>query len=70
MGNKLRRKRNLTVSTVCDELYDDVIIYKLFSNPTLMKSIKQIESKEAFTPVESFCTDEIKVCIFCYWPRS
>ena len=52
-----------TISTISDKLCDDVIIYKLFSNPTLFETLKQIENVEVFTALECFCTDKLKVCI-------
>ena len=53
-----------TISTISDRLCDDAIIYKLFSNPTLFETLKQIENVEIFTALEFFCTDKLKVCIF------
>ena len=56
-------ENQMTVSTISDELYDDVVIYKLFSNPNLFESLKQIENNEIFTALKSFCVDELQVCI-------
>ena len=56
-------ENQMTISTISDELYDDVIIYKLFGNPTLLESLKQIKDVEIFTGLEPFCTDDLKVCI-------
>ena len=53
-----------TISTISDRLCDDAIIYKLFSNPTLFETLKQIENVEVFTALEFFCTDELKVFFF------
>ena len=52
------------ISTISDELYDDVMIYKLFSNPTLLETLKRIENVEVFTTLEPFCVDELQVCFF------
>ena len=57
-------ENQMTISTISDELYDDVVIYKLFSNPNLFESLKQIENNEIFTALEPFCVDELQVCIF------
>ena len=59
-------ENQMTVSTITDELYDDVIIYKLFSNSILLETLKQIENNEVFTTLEPFCVDELQVCIFYY----
>ena len=56
----------MIISTISDEFYDDVIIYKLFSNPTLLESLKQIENVEIFTAVEEFYFDDLKVCIYFF----
>ena len=64
MGNKLSRKRDDVKRD--DVKSDDVIIYKLFSNPTLLETLKQIESIEVFKNLESFCTDELQVCKFYF----
>ena len=59
-------ENQMTISTFSDELFDDVIIYKLFSNPDLFETLKQIENVEIFKTLESFCPDDVKVCIFYY----
>ena len=59
-------ENQMTISNVSDELYDDVFIYKLFSNSTLLKSLKKIKYLEVFTTLKPFCTDELKVCIILY----
>ena len=59
-------ENQMTVSTITDELYDDVIIYKLFSNSILLETLKRIENNEVFTTLEPFCVDELQVCIFYY----
>ena len=51
-------------STISDELSDNVLVYKLFSNPTLLETLKRIENVEIFKTLEPFCSDEVKVCIF------
>ena len=56
-------ENQMTISTIFDELYDDVVIYKLYSNPILLETLKQIENVEIFTAVEEFYFDELKVCI-------
>ena len=50
-----------TISTISDELYDDIIIYKLYSNPTLLESLKKIERPKVFTAIEEFYVDNLKV---------
>ena len=52
----------MTISTISDEFYDDVIIYKLYSNPTLMEGFKKIERQKVFTAIEEFFDDDLKVC--------
>ena len=52
----------MTIETISDQHYDDVIIFKLFSKPTLLKSLKRIENIEVFTAIEEFYVDELKVC--------
>ena len=51
-----------TISTISDEDFDRVFVYKLYNNPKLLESLKRIESYEVFTPLEDLCTDELKVC--------
>ena len=57
-------ENQMTISTISDELYDDVVIYKLYSNPILLETLKQIENVEIFTAVEEFYFDDFKVCIY------
>ena len=57
----------MTIETISDQHYDDVTIFKLFSNPTLLESLKQIENIEVFTAVEEFYVDKLKVCTFYYF---
>ena len=59
-------ENQMTISTICDEFYDDVIIYKLFNNPTLLESLKRIESVKLFKTLKPFCSNELKVCILYY----
>ena len=54
----------ITTSTISDKLYDDVFIYKLFSNSYLLESLKKIEKSEVFTAIEEFYVDVLKVCKF------
>ena len=51
----------MTIETISDQHYDDVIIYKLFRNPTLLESLKQMENIEVFTAIEEFYVDDLKV---------
>ena len=51
----------MKISTISDEMYDDLFIYKLFSNPTLLESLKQIGRPEVFTAVYVY---KLKVCAF------
>ena len=51
----------MTISTISDALYDDIIIYKLFNNPTLLESLKRIERPKVFTAIEEFYVDNLKV---------
>ena len=55
-------ENQMTISTISDEFYDDVIIYKLYSNPTLMEGFKKIERQKVFTAIEEFFDDDLKVC--------
>ena len=59
-----------TISTISDDIYDGVFIYKLFSNPTLLESLKQIERPELFTAIEEFYTCGLKVCTFLLLTKS
>ena len=52
------------IATIYDEISDNLFIYKLFSNPILLETLKRIESVEVFTTLEPFCVDELQVCIF------
>ena len=54
------------VATISDETFDNVFVYKLFSNPTLLESVKKIQNVEIFTTLEPFCVDELQVCIVYY----
>ena len=58
MGNQMNR----TISTISDEVYDDLFIYKMFRNSTLLESLKLIEGPEVFTGLKKFCTNELEVC--------
>ena len=57
---------NQTISTMYDEISDNVFIYKLYSNPNVLESLKQVENDEIFTTLKPFCVDELQVCIFHY----
>ena len=59
-------ENQMTILTISDELYDDVVIYKLFSNPILLETLKEIENVEIFTAVEEFYFDDLKVCIYFF----
>ena len=54
------------VATTSDELSENAFVYKLFSNPTLLETLKRIENVEIFKTLETFCRAEVKVCIFYY----
>ena len=60
MGNLLCQR----VATTSDETSDNVLVYKLFSNPTLLETLKRIENVEIFKTLEPFCLDDVQVCIF------
>ena len=60
----MENQLNQGIATISDEIPDNVFVYKLFSNPTLLESLKQIENIEFFTTLEPFCVDELQVCIF------
>ena len=53
----------MTIATISDEVFDDVFVYKLYSNPTLLESLKQIERPEIFTAVYIY---KLKVFAFLY----
>ena len=55
------------IATIYNEISDNVFVYKLFSNPTLLESLKRIENNEVFTTLEPFCVDELQVCISFYY---
>ena len=59
-------ENQMTILTISDELYDDVVIYKLFSNPILLETLKEIENVGIFTAVEDFYFDNLKVCIYFF----
>ena len=50
-------------SSISDELYDDLLMCKVCSKPSLLKSLKRIQRHESFTVVEEIFMDEHKVCI-------
>ena len=53
-----------TISTVSDEDYDEVFVFKLFNNPSLLDSLKSIERPEIFSPLKELINiDLLKVCI-------
>ena len=52
-----------TISTISDEVYDAVFVFKLFSKPRMLENLKNIEGPEVFTELTTFCNDELKVCI-------
>ena len=54
------------IATTSDELSENAFVYKLFSNPTLLETLKRIENVEIFKTLEPFCSDELQVCIFYY----
>ena len=58
MENQLSQE----IAIISDETFDNVFVYKLYSNPTLLESLKLIENIEVFTTLKLFCTYEIKVC--------
>ena len=60
----------MTIDTISDKVYDDVVIYKLFSNPTLLESLKKIENVEVFTAIKEIYINKLKVCIFYYYSKS
>ena len=62
----MENQLNQEIATTSDKISDNVFVYKLFSNPALLESLKQIENIEVFTVLKLFCTDQIKVCIFYY----
>ena len=62
----MENQLNQGIATISDEISDNVFVYKLFSNPALLESLKQIENIEIFTTLEPFCVDELQVCIFFY----
>ena len=60
----MENQLNQETATIFDEIADNVFVYKLFSNPTLLETLKQTENVEVFTTLEPFFVDEIKVCVF------
>ena len=58
MENRMSRTRSINP----DELHDDVFIFKISNNPSLLKSLKRIEKPEVFSPLKEFYIDELKVC--------
>ena len=51
-------------ATISDETSDNFLIYKLFSNPTLLETLKQTENIEIFAALKPFCIEELQVCIY------
>ena len=62
----MENKMSQAFSTISEEVYDDLFIYKVFSNSSLLESLKSIEIPEVFTALETFCIDELKVCIIFF----
>ena len=60
----------MSILTISDELHDDVIIYKLFNNPTLLETLKRFENIEIIIAVEPFCFGELKVCKIFYFSQA
>ena len=60
----MENQLNQEIVTISDEIADNVLVYKLFSNPFLLETLKQTENVEVFTTLEPFFVDEIKVCVF------
>ena len=60
-------ENQMSIESITDQVYDDVIIYKFFNNPILLESFKQIENIQVFTAVQEFYVDELKVFIFYYF---
>ena len=61
-----QQKNQQIIAIISDETFDHVFVYKLYSNPTLLESLKRIENIEIFTTLERFCVDELQVSIFYY----
>ena len=59
----MENKMSQAFSTISDEVYDDLFIYKVFSSPSLLESLKRIERFEIVSALEEFCIDKLKVCI-------
>ena len=60
----------MTTSKISDELYDEIFIYKLFSNPSLLESLKRIENIVAFKAIEEFYVKDLGVSIFLLLKQS
>ena len=63
-------EHQMTISTTSDGVYDAVFIYKLFSNPNLLESLKCIETVEVFTAIDEFYIGELKVYILKLFVRT
>ena len=55
-------ENQMIIATISDEISDSVFVYKLFSNPTLLETLKKrIEDIEVYTTLKPFCVDKLKV---------
>ena len=56
----------LSPNTLTETSDDKVFVYKIFSKPSLLESLKQIEEPDnIFNALKEFCSNKLKVCLFC-----
>ena len=58
MENQMSQTRSINT----DELHDNVFLFKVSGNPSLLEILKQVEKPEVFTSLNEFCNDDVKVC--------
>ena len=50
-----------TFSTDVDEIFDKVVIFKLFNNPKVFENLKLITETEIFSSLKELCFEKLKV---------
>ena len=45
---------------------DDMFVFKVCGNPTLLESLKTISQHQVFAELKEFCSDEIKVLFLLF----
>ena len=58
MENQMSQTRSINT----DELHDNVFVFKISNNPSMLESLKTVENPEVFYSLNDFFNDEVKVC--------